>query len=357
MSVSRNAKTGKFDVQAWYRDQDGQRRHKTRRGFATKAAACAWERDFVARMAGSMTMKLTDFVGVYEEDVRPKLKDSTWVVKEHIIAKWIVPYLGDKPMDQIAAIDISRWQNILLQATGSRGKPLSDAYIRNLEAQLSAIFNHACRLYGLADNPMAMIPHVGDRPAPSMSIWTTDQFKAFARCVMDKPLVYLAFNLLYWTGLREGELLALLPEDFDLAKGTVSVTKTYYRKGAEDVVTSPKTRKSVRVVKMPDELTAMVADHLRLYPGASDERVFAALSKSRLHAEMTRGARDAGVPRIRIHDLRHSHVSMLIDLGFSVVAIADRLGHESTGITYMYAHLLPQDRDRIARGLDAVMKE
>ena len=86
------------------------------------------------------------------------------------------------------------------------------------------------------------------------------------------------------------------------------------------------------------------------------DRVFT-VTKRYLHHEMERGAKEAGVKRIRIHDLRHSHISLLIDMGFSAVAIADRVGHESIEITYRYAHLFPSQQQEMARQLDSLNKE
>ena len=88
-----------------------------------------------------------------------------------------------------------------------------------------------------------------------------------------------------------------------------------------------------------------------LYGLKKKDRIFT-VTKSYLHHEMDRGSRAAGVKRIRIHDLRHSHVSLLIDMGFSAVAIADRVGHESIDITYRYAHLFPSKQAEMANKLD-----
>ena len=126
--------------------------------------------------------------------------------------------------------------------------------------------------------------------------------------MMDKPLSYYAFEILYWCGIREGELLALTPADFDLDKGLLSITKSYQRLNGKDVITDPKTPKSVRVVQMPDFLTEEIRDYLKsLYKVKPTDRIFE-VTKYYLHHEMDRGAKEAGVKRIRIHDLRHPYV-------------------------------------------------
>ena len=169
---------------------------------------------------------------------------------------------------------------------------------------------------------------------------------------MDKPVSFYAFEMLYWCGIREGELLALTPSDFDFQKRTVSITKSYQRIHGQDLITTPKTPKSVRVVQMPQFLCDEIQDYLKqLYGIESNDRVFP-ITKSYLHREMDRGCKQTGVKRIRIHDLRHSHISLLIDMGFTALAIADRVGHESVDITYRYAHLFPNRQTEMANQLD-----
>ena len=119
-----------------------------------------------------------------------------------------------------------------------------------------------------------------------------------------------------------------------------------------DVITTPKTEKSNRIITMPQFLVEEIQDYLRqLYDVGMNDRMFL-VTKSGLHREMARGAKEAGVQRIRIHDIRHSHVSHLIDMGFSATAIADRVGHESIDITYNYAHLFPSKQTEMADKLN-----
>ena len=174
----------------------------------------------------------------------------------------------------------------------------------------------------------------------------------FAEAMMDKPLSFYAFEMLYWCGIREGELLALTPADFDFEKGTVTINKSYQRLNGQDIITSPKTEKSNRTITMPKFLADEMQDFLKMLYGIGDgDRMFT-VTKSYLYREMERGAREVGVKRIRVHDLRHSHVSLLIDMGFSATAIADRVGHESIEITYNYAHLFPSKQTEMADRLD-----
>lgn len=163
----------------------------------------------------------------------------------------------------------------------------------------------------------------------------------FIDVIMDKPMLYYTFEILYWCGIREGELLALTPSDFDFEKKTLRINKSYQRLQGKDVITTPKTKKSNRVIQMPDFLCEEIKDYLRqLYGASPDSRIFP-LSKHTLKRGMEYGCKESGVKVIRIHDLRHSHVSLLINMGYSAVAIGNRVGHESVEITYRYAHLFP----------------
>ena len=189
-----------------------------------------------------------------------------------------------------------------------------------------------------------------------MLFWTKEEYKKFSFEMMDKPVSFYAFEMLYWCGIREGELLALTAADFDFEKETVRVNKSYQRLHGEDVITTPKTKKSNRIIKMPKFLCEEMQEYLQmLYGLKKKDRIFT-VTKSYLYHEMDRGAKAAGVKRIRIHDLRHSHISLLIDMGFSAVAIADRVGHESIDITYQYAHLFPSKQTEMADRLDDLGK-
>lgn len=356
MSVTRDKRNGTWYVQAWYKTYDGKRAHKVKRGFKTKPEALAWERDFYAVQAGDMDMKLVDFLELYKKDMGPRLRLNTWKTKESIITKRILPYLGEKRMNQIAPVDIVRWQNELMALEKPSGGGFSATYLKTVNNQLCALFNHAVRFYGLSSNPCRRAKSMGSKSAGEMRFWTKDQYLRFSDEIMDKPLSFHAFETLYWCGVREGELLALKPRRFDFERGTLTVAESYQRIDGRDVLTDPKTPKSKRVIAMPrfyaEEMEAFLSGR-GLDP---DERIFP-VTKYFLSHEMARGSKAAGLEPIRVHDLRHSHVSLLIGMGFTALAIADRMGHEAADITYRYAHLFPSVQADMARALDGARRE
>ncbi len=352
MPIYKNQETGTWYVICWFTDWKGERKQKCKRGFPTKKTAAEWERQFLMQKQANIDMTLESFVKLYEQDVKPKLKLNTWLTKESIIQKKILPYLGKRKLSEITARDIISWQNEMRELTDSNGNPLSITYLKTIHNQMSAIFNHAIKFYGLHINPAAKAGSMGEKEAQEMDFWTKEEFLKFIDAMMDYPIYYYAFEMLYWCGLRLGELLALTPDDFDFNAGTVSITKSYQRIKRQDVTTSPKTKKSIRIIQMPKFLTQEIQDYLkRLYGVEHDSRIFP-LTKNGLKRHMEKGCKASGVKVIRIHDLRHSHVSLLIDMGFSALAIADRVGHESIDITYRYAHLFPTRQTEMAAKLN-----
>ena len=352
MAAFKNKDNGTWYVQFRYTDWRGERQQKLKRGFPTKKAALAWEREFLMKKQADLNMTLESFVELYTQDIKPKLKLNTWLTKESIIQKKILPYLGKRKLSEITPQDIFCWQNEIRQITDKNGKPLSTTYLKTIHNPMSAIFNHAVRYYGLQSNPAAKAGSMGEKEATEMQFWTKEEFLKVIDAMMDSPIHYYAFEMLYWCGLRIGELFALTPDDFNFEAGTVTISKSYQRIKGEDVITCPKTKKSNRVIQMPQFLSAEIQDYIKqLYGVEHDSRLFP-LSKHSMKSAMEKACKATSVKVIRLHDLRHSHVSLLIDMGFSALAIAERVGHESIDITYRYAHLFPTRQTEMAAKLN-----
>ena len=343
---------GTWYVSFYYENWKGERERKLKRGFRSKKDALDWERTFLQQQTANMDMTFSAFVELYTRDIKPQLRENTWQGKEHIIQKRVIPYFGNKRISDITAKDVIQWQNEIMNHRDKNNKQFSATYLKTMHNQVSAIFNHAVRYYDLKSNPAAKAGSIGRKEAKDMLFWTKEEYLKFADAMMDKPVSFYAFEMLYWCGIRMGELLALTPSDFDFTKSTVSINKSYQRIKRTDIISEPKTPKSNRIIKMSDFLCNEMQDYINsLYGCDPTERLFP-ITKSYLHHEMDRGAKQSGVKRIRVHDLRHSHVSLLIEMGFSAVAIADRVGHESIDITYRYAHMFPSKQEEMAAKLE-----
>ncbi len=244
-------------------------------------------------------------------------------------------------MNEIKPTDIIAWQNEMINMRDKKGKGLSNTYKKTLHNQISAIFNHAVKYYELSSNPAAKVGNFGSEKTKGIVFWTQEEFETFIDTMRDKPMYYYIFSVMYWTGVRTGELLALTPADFDFDKGTLTINKSYQRLQGKDVITEPKTPKSNRIIKITDTLCEEMKEYIsHQYKLKPQDRLFP-VTKSNLTNAMKTGCEKSGVKRITLHSIRHSHISLLINLGFSAVAIADRVGHESIDITYRYAHLFP----------------
>lgn len=352
MPAYKDKKTGKWYASFYYANWKGVREKKMKRGFETKKAALDWEREFLMQSSADLDMRFETFTEIYVADLKQRIRENTSLTKDSIICNKILPFFKDKKMNAITAKDVIKWQNELLAYRDENGKPYSKTYLKTMHNQLSAIFNHAMRYYDLKSNPAAKAGHIGEKEAGEMEFWTKEEYQKFAYAVMDKPMSFYAFEILYWCGIRVGELLALTPANFDFENRLLRINKSYQRIKGRDVITDPKTKKSIRTIKMPKFLCEEIDEYIKMLYGIKpNDRIFT-VTKSFLHTEMKRGSKAAGVKRIKIHGLRHSHISHLIDLGFSAVAIADRVGHESIDITYRYAHLFPSKQVDMANKLD-----
>ena len=352
MKAEKDPKTGKWLIQYRYTDWQGKRRKSTKRGFATKREAEEWLRKFLMAQSVDFDMPFRDFVKIYCDDLATRLREHTMRSKRYIIEQKLLPYFGEKRMNDIKASDIRTWQNTLIK------QGYAPTYLKNINNQINAIFNFAVRYYDLQRNPCTKAGSMGKNKADEMQFWTKEEFDQFIEAVMNKRMSYIAFMLLYWTGMRLGELLALTVGDIDLDKQTISVNKSYQRIEKRDVITEPKTPKSKRIITIPEFLVADLQDYLNsLYHSRKHDRILP-VTKYYLEHEMKRGVEKSGVKRIRIHDIRHSHASLLVEMGFSPLEIADRLGHEKVETTLnTYSHLYPNKQMKLAQKLDSAYKE
>lgn len=351
MKAEKDPKTGKWLIQYRYKDWTGATRKSTKRGFQTKREAEAWVSSFLLKQSNSLHMKFSDFVDIYLEDMQTRLREHTMISKEHIVRQKLIPYFGEKSMCEITVADVRAWQNVMIR------QGYSQTYLKAIHNQLSAVFNYAVNYYNLESNPCRKAGSMGKCKAEEMQIWTIGEFELFLQTLVNKPASWLAFRILFWTGIRIGELLALTTEDVDMERNLLTVNKSYQRLRGKDVVTAPKTPKSNRTVNLPDFLVADIRAYRKEHPQQPGDRLLP-VSKTCLEHEMHRGILQSGMPRIRIHDLRHSHVSLLIELGFSAKEIAERLGHENIETTLnTYSHLYPNKQARIADRLEAFYRE
>lgn len=351
MSVYKDYERNTWYVCVRYQNWTGERKQKKKRGFITKKQAQTWEREFLMKQSADMGMNFSSFVDVYFGDKSNRLKERSIKNKRYMIESKILPFFGNKPMNMIKPSDIIQWQNELLS------QEYAPTYLRMLQNQVTAIFNHAERLYGLYDNPCKKVSKIGRSNASELEFWTIEEYRKFRKILQEDTLYKTLFDILFWTGCRIGEALALQLQDIDFDNMLISISKTYYRHDGKDVITKPKTEASVRSVSVPENLAQSIKEYISLFCGGlePEDRLFQITDRA-VQKKIIKAAENAGVKRIRVHDLRHSHVALLIEQGVSPLAIAERVGHDSINTTMnVYGHLYPNKQKEIADILNTLM--
>ena len=301
MPTYKDKERGTWYASFYYTDWQGRRRLKKKRGFLRQKDAKAFEEEFLRTKARSCDMAFGSMVEIYFDDMKGRLKANTLKNKRYLVDAKILPFFRELPLNEITPAHVRKWQSDLL------AEGLAPTYIKTINNQISAIFNYAVRYYGLQVNPARLAGGVGKKNADEMNFWTIEQFTAVHEKVRKLP-ARTGLSVLFWTGLRIRELAAELRE-------------------------------------------YMAA----LYDVGQDDRLFP-FTKHYFRREMLKASEAAGVERIRLHDLRHSHASLLIHLGCPVLLVSERLGHEDVQTTLRtYGHLYPSTVPEAVKKLDDLM--
>lgn len=345
--ASKDKETGLWIAQ-WYEiDVYGNKKRKKKRGFKTMREAKQHEKKMGVKEPGNMDMSLAEFMEQYFEDKKNTLKERTMKNKRYMMEQHIIPYFGALKMNEITAVQITKWQNEMYE------KKFSESYLRMIQNQLTSLFTHACKIYDLKDNPCKKCDRMGKDDTRSLTFWTVDEYEKFIDSVAKGSRNYIMFEILFWTGIREGELLALTKADFDFALNQMKINKTYFRLDKQDSITSPKTQQSIRTIEIPQFLADEVKEWMdKKYEFPDDERLFPIGARA-LQKCFKERIDFTGVKQIRVHDLRHSHVAYLINKGVEPLIIKERLGHKDIKITLnTYGHLYPNQQKKVANLLD-----
>lgn len=335
---------GTWRARFYYIDHTGKRRETQKRGFKKKSEAQEYEREFLRKAQYNVDMTFESLVVLYFEDLSTRLKENTLETKKYLMELKIAPFFNKLKLSEITPNTIRAWQRKILQYTNEKtGKKYSQTYIKTMNNQLVAIFNYAVRFYNLKENPCHKAGSIGKKNADEMNIWSTEEFGKFINSEkLVNPIAKTGFQILFWTGLRIGELLALTREDIDLEKKTLRVNKSYQRLKGRDIITTPKTPRSNRIIEISDNLVNVLENYFeKLYDLKKKDRIFQC-TKYLFEHEIKRIAKAENMESIRLHDLRHSHASLLIHLGVNPVLISKRLGHEKVETTLnTYSHIYP----------------
>lgn len=285
-----------------------------KRGFDSKREAKKYEDDFIDSLIAPEEDEvevIRTYGDVFQEYLmshkRADIKESSLETKFNIFNKHIFPTFEEVPIDSITDDDIANWQKKMKLCIQPNGKHFSEAYLRTIQSQFNSIINYAFSKGYLKANPLADIKNMGIKDK-RVEFWTPEEYERFAYHAMEYPQYYYVYEMLYWCGLRLGEMLALTLNDIDLENGIISVTKTYNHLNGEDIISTPKTPSSVRKVSMPAFLCDELKEYIGLqYEPTREQRIFQ-ISKSKLANNFHLLSDEAGLKRITIHGLRHPYV-------------------------------------------------
>ncbi|MBR1740260.1 MAG: site-specific integrase [Lachnospiraceae bacterium] len=304
----KDGKTTLWRAKFYVTDWTGTKKQICKRGFKTQREAKDFERNYLEQLKTSSDIMFSELVENYMEDMSHRLKPTTMATKKHLIETKIIPYFAKLKTCDIDTIRIRKWQNELLGYRDEKGKPFSQTYLKTIHNQLSAILNYAVSHYGLRTNPCHAAGSIGKGHADEMRFWTQKEYEIFSKAVQ-KSAIKLAFDILFYSGIREGELLALTPKDI-LSDKKIDINKNYAKIDGEELFLIPKTDKSNRIISIPDFLYDDIQEYIsKLYGIKNTDRIFY-FTRSALQKDIKYYAEKAGLKPIRVHDLRHSHVSL-----------------------------------------------
>ena len=327
----------------YYKDHTGQQKQKCKRGFAKKSDAQQFERNFLLNLSATADITFKQLRESFIKYKSSRVKASTLKTLKYTLDGQIGPFFDNKPIRDITTADVLHWQNELIKSSRK------ETTINKINSRLSAVFEYGVKYYGLSKNPCIETIGTQKRASESIDFWTLDEYKDFISHVAAVEYKMI-FELLFYTGMRIGELLALTLSDIDFDKKIITINKTLPR--CADETTTPKTLNSIRVISVPGDVMEHLKDYTgRIYDLTNTNRLFF-MEYQTIMRYKNNVCNKYNIRQIRIHDFRHSHVSLLINLDCSIMVIADRIGDTPATVQSTYAHLYPEKRDVILEKLE-----
>lgn len=354
-----------FRANLGYHPTTGKQIQKYRSGYATKKEAREEYSKLILASADELADKKEQpsFKQFTEEIYLPwyqtQVKESTYRNRYSTIQKHFA-YFYRKKVDEIEPIHVQTWQLKL-------AKEFSPNYVRIVQGMLSMAFDRAIILGLAKKNPARMVGNIKSKKV-KVDFWTLEEFQKVISLLYKgdyyEHYLFISYWLLFMTGMRLGEASALQWEDIDFETGLLSITKTLYYKSMDDYkLVEPKTQASVRTIVIDDdtikELKEWKEVQQTVLKGCTYILSYSGIptSKHTLPRAMEKLAGLAGVHRIKVHALRHSHASLLISMGVNPLIIKDRLGHEKIQTTLgTYGHLYPNSNFEVAKKLTGMLQ-
>lgn len=361
----------KYLVRINFIDSNGVKKQLTRVAFGMESAKNL-ENNLLQGLQDVATSKITlqELWNEYINALKYEIRESTLEKKKEIFRLHVTPILGNIKLDKLNVKILQGWK-IQIEAGNYALKTK-----KNIYAELRAVLNYAVRMEYLPRNPLLKIGNFKStlELKSEMSYYTAEEFLKFINAALKSAKdveslrnsysewnYYVFFNIAFYCGLRKGEIFALKWSDID--DGYLHVTRSINQKlHGDDRETAPKNKSSIRTLQIPKPLVAVLNAHktrqkqlsgyndgFRICGGVRPIRDSSVQKKNIDYAKI------AGIHVIRIHDWRHSHVSMLANAGVNIQEIARRLGHSDIEMTWgTYSHLYPKEEEKAVEILNKI---
>lgn len=338
---------------------DGVEKQKKLSGFANKTLAKQGYTDFVTskcelvknnpikkKNPKKSDILIGDLLRQYLASLFNQNKDSSIYDKQNVYRLFILPKFEQVKIKTLSKEMLLTWQDEIWSQKNPRTDEFySYSYLSKVRAHFSS-FLEWCKDRGYCDKNYLNEVKKPKRRAPKkqMQFWTREEFTQFIS-VVDSPLYHALFTLMFYTGRRKSELFALTPED--IKKTSIVFDKSLTRKTIGSAPYKITTTKADKIQETPickivqDELTAYIGETPFFFGGKTP------LAENTVTRIFQRYCRKAEVKIIRIHDLRHSFVSMLIHLGANLMVVADLIGDTVEQVIKTYGHLYEADKTNI----------
>ncbi|MCI9292952.1 MAG: site-specific integrase [Erysipelotrichaceae bacterium] len=366
---TKKVKKTTYKCEGSYVDIDSVPHRYHKRGFATAEEAKEWERTFLLKATKEVTNNITfrDLYILFRDSRKLKMKEQSFYKLESLANIHLLPYWGDVQLSKITIDKIEDWQNDLLNKRyysyhDKKEMTYHNSHLERIQSRFKSIVKYGISKGYIKDIRLSMFDIVlrKNELKKEMLFWQPEEFMCFIKEI-DQLRFNAFFSVLYWCGLRMGEALALTWNDIDFITKTIKIRKTYSKHGR--IISTPKTSNSVRDVIVPNNCfnkLVMLHDYHSKIIGYNDDRfVFnfdKPLDDNSIRYVKNRACQKAGIKQIRIHDFRHSHVSLLINQGFSPFDIAKRLGHTVEMVNNVYGHWFTDAQQSMVNCLDEIYK-
>lgn len=349
-----------FRANLGYHPVTGKQIQKYKSGFKTKKEAKEEYSKLILASAEELAVdKEQPTFKTFVEDIylpwyKTQVKESTYKNRYSTIQKHFA-YFYRKKVNEIEPLHVQTWQLKL-------AKEFSPNYVRIVQGMLAVAFDRAIILGLCERNPARMVGNVKSKKV-KVDFWTLEEFQKVISLLYKgdyyEHYLFISFWLLFMTGMRIGEAAALQWDDIDFETGLLSITKTlYYKSMTEYKFVEPKTQASKRTIVIDEDTIRELKEWKEVQQKVLKDCNFVIsysgipTSKHTLPRALEKLAGLAGIHRIKIHALRHSHASLLISMGENPLIIKDRLGHEKIQTTLgTYGHLYPNSNFEVAKKL------